>query len=323
MYNILKQLREEANLTQETVADQLGVSVNTVQNWERTGKITKESLHDLLDIYEIDHLTRNRVVLSVFGDNRTFENIDTTNNFPEFLFNDRPDVLSFARGAVLTADEMDLFGYLYYVDNRCPYEPSIFKYYGGYFHARRLFADIWERIGAISKKSNSYFASFVYNYGMSHPGTSFNFVTQDKETILKYIKYIPCLEDSKIDIEGLYEKCKAVVDPVLLGTTTEIFVHCKDMPELIRNMVDAHSNYKSAPSYYTKLDKISSQCIIIEEKEKSDDEYIKRREQYLSDRKAYDEHPDLYDRAPSFKYEYEYWLKLTEIGEQYIKWMES
>ena len=88
-------------------------------------------------------------------------------------------------------------------------------------------------------------------------------------------------------------------------------------------MVDAHSNYKSAPSYYTKLDKISSQCIIIEEKEKSDDEYIKRREQYLSDRKAYDKHPDLYDRAPSFKYEYEYWLKLTEIGEQYIKWIES
>ena len=45
--------------------------------------------------------------------------------------------------------------------------------------------------------------------------------------------------------------------------------------------------------------------------------------QYLSDREAYDKHPDLYDREPSFKYEYEYWLKLTEIGEQYIKWMES
>lgn len=34
MDNILKKLREEAGLTQETVADELGVAVNTIQNWE-------------------------------------------------------------------------------------------------------------------------------------------------------------------------------------------------------------------------------------------------------------------------------------------------
>ena len=64
MYNILKQLREEANLTQETVADQLGVSINTVQNWERTGKITKESLHDLLPSSVCQHI-KAELLLSI------------------------------------------------------------------------------------------------------------------------------------------------------------------------------------------------------------------------------------------------------------------
>lgn len=145
---ILKQLRDEANLTQETVADRLRVSVNTIQNWERTGKITKESLHDLLDLYGTDHLTRNRVVISIFGDNRTPEQKITIDNFPEFLFNGRPDIVSAARRVVLSANEMELFGYTYYMDGfegeygygprRWPLEYSLFKDYGGYFATMKL-----------------------------------------------------------------------------------------------------------------------------------------------------------------------------------------
>lgn len=46
---VLKQLHQDANLTQETLAEQLDVSVNTIQNWERTNKISKDkqkSLHN-------------------------------------------------------------------------------------------------------------------------------------------------------------------------------------------------------------------------------------------------------------------------------------
>ena len=84
--NILKKLREELGLTQETVADELEVSVNTIQNWERTGKIAKESLHGLLDLYGVDQTMRSRVVLSVFGDNCTEKKNVGVDNFPYFLF---------------------------------------------------------------------------------------------------------------------------------------------------------------------------------------------------------------------------------------------
>lgn len=92
--DILKKLRDEANLTQEAVATELNVTVNTVQNWERTGRITKESLHQLLDLYKVSSSKRDGVVLTIFGDDREVEKENAVDNFPEFLFADRPDVVA-------------------------------------------------------------------------------------------------------------------------------------------------------------------------------------------------------------------------------------
>ena len=76
-------------------------------------------------------------------------------------------------------------------------------------------------------------------------------------------------------------------------------------------------------TYELKLDEISNQCFTIIKKEHSDSVYLAEKEQYRLDRKAYDEHPNLYECEPSFDYEFDYWLELTEIGRQYIEWMES
>ena len=340
MENLLKQLREEANLTQETVADQLGVSVNTIQNWERTGKITKESLHDLLDVYGTDHLTRNRVVLSIFGDTRSPEQKSTVDNFPEFLFNGRPDILSVAKAAVLSADEMELFGYTYYMDGingsneeygygprRWPLEYSLFKDYGGYFHTMRFIASIKGRVGEYSSVSSGRdsrsLARSVYNYGLSHPGVAFSLVTMDKGWIMDNIRNLPNLDGTGTDIRSLYDQCKAVEDSFLLGTTDN---GCNEynLPDVIKSIVKVNNSYYQKDNIYElKLDEICSQCIIIDKVESADNDYVMRKEQYLSDRRAYEEHPDLYDREPSFKYEFEYWLRLTDLGKKYINWVES
>lgn len=334
--NILKQLRDEASLTQESVANSLGVSVNTIQNWERTGKISKEQLHDLLDLYGTDHLTRNRVVLSVFGDTRTPEQKSEVDNFPEFLFSGRPDIVSVARGAVLSADEMELFGYTYYMDGingsnndyghgprRWPLEYSLFKDYGGYFHTMRMINSIQGRIGAYLGKEGTSLARVVYNYGLSCPGASFSLVSMDKGWMIENIKYLPYLDGTGTDLIGLFDKCKAVEDSFLLGTTSE---GCNeyDLPDVIKSIVKVNNSYyQKDKTYELRLDEICSQCIIIDKVESSDNDYVMRKEQYLSDRKAYYEHPDLYDREPSFKYEFEYWLRLTDIGKKYIHWVES
>lgn len=127
--DILKKLRDEANLTQEAVATELNVTVNTVQNWERTGRITKESLHQLLDLYKVSSSKRDGVVLTIFGDDREVEKENAVDNFPEFLFADRPDVVATVRNAVLSAEEMELFGYAYYMWHCCGGE------YGGWSQA--------------------------------------------------------------------------------------------------------------------------------------------------------------------------------------------
>lgn len=164
--DILKKLRDEANLTQEAVAAELSVSVNTVQNWERTGRITKESLHQLLDLYKVSSSKRDGVVLTIFGDDREVEKENAVDNFPEFLFADRPDVVAAVRNAVLSADEMELFGYAYYMWNCCggeygygpkhwPIEYAVFEKYGGYFATQKAIENIKEKNWGLYKRNRS------------------------------------------------------------------------------------------------------------------------------------------------------------------------
>lgn len=68
MNNILKSLRLQAGLTQEQVAELVDVTTNTVQNWERNYKFSSsEQLHKLLDIYNVDEITRLKVILAVYS----------------------------------------------------------------------------------------------------------------------------------------------------------------------------------------------------------------------------------------------------------------
>lgn len=65
--NILKSLRKRLGLTQELVAEKVGVSVNTLQNWENGGRIRNPShLNKLMDIYGIGENLRQMIVLSIY-----------------------------------------------------------------------------------------------------------------------------------------------------------------------------------------------------------------------------------------------------------------
>lgn len=344
MNNILKQLREKANLTQESVAERLRISVNTIQNWERTNRLAKESLHDLLDIYEVNEVTRNQVVLEIFGDSRYKESGDDCNsNFPEFLFAGRPDIVLAARRAVLTIEEMELFGYTYYVSvtNRTngnysggphcwPLEYAVFKNHGGYFRTMNLINGIEGRIGEYYNVSLSGIqrepglSAVAYNYGLRNPGMPFSFCQLSKEKIANEVKNLPGLEGPQVDLGNLYEKCKALAEPVLVGTSEEDFLRNENIPGIIREMLHINGAYHwSSRSYELNLDEICSQCIVMEKREEEEIRYCQKKEQYLSDKAAYDKHPDLYDREPVFDPKYKYWLCLTELGKQYISWYES
>lgn len=335
--NILKKLREELGLTQETVADELEVSVNTIQNWERTGKIAKESLHGLLDLYGVDQMMRSRVVLSVFGDNCTEKKNVGVDNFPYFLFVERPDISSAARRAILSSEEMDLFGYSYYMSrvdnsnrgygpNRWPMEYSVFEKYGGYFVTMKMINEIEEKLGDYIKPADktASLSELVYDFGLRFPGRSFNYCSLSKEDISETVYKLPNLEGKQIDISRLYSYCKAVREPVCIGTSKKSYLRDDTIPDIICNIVEVRGGYYSKNTdYEIRLTDVSAMCFCLEKKESEEQEYILKREQYLSDRKAFDEHPGLYDKEPRFEYQFVYYLKLTELGEEYLNWYES
>lgn len=177
--NILKPLREKANVTQEFVADKLNVSVNSVQNWERNDKIQPEILHQLLDLYKVDKATRDSTVLSIFGRNEESEE-DPIDNFPYFLFRDRPDIINAAQKAVLSIEEMELFGYSCYIEKtyKKKYNYFDFKEFGGYFNSMKMIKDIKHKIGDyLGTINHSYCSLFelVYDHGIKYPNTPFSF----------------------------------------------------------------------------------------------------------------------------------------------------
>lgn len=340
--DILKKLRDEANLTQEAVAAELSVSVNTVQNWERTGKITKESLHQLLDLYKVSSSKRDGVVLTIFGDDREVEKENAVDNFPEFLFADRPDVVATVRNAVLSAEEMELFGYAYYMWHCCggeygygpkhwPIEYAVFEKYGGYFATQKAIKNIKEKIGDYTKvnkddyysKGKGGICEAVYEFGVNNPGKGFSFVKLPKKVIIEEIGNLCNLAD--VDIYDLYKQCKLVKKPVRLdGKYDDGWNSSSVSIAAIVALPDRSYSFDRTKehAYELKLDEISNRCFTIIKKEHSDSVYLAEKEQYRLDRKAYDEHPNLYEREPSFDYEFDHWLELTEIGRQYIEWME-
>ena len=54
--------------------------------------------------------------------------------------------------------------------------------------------------------------------------------------------------------------------------------------------------------------------------EDTSDEYLKKKAQYESDLKAYNEHPGLYDHEPEFKLSARWILYVTDIGKKFVEW---
>ncbi len=71
---ILKALRKKAGLKQEEVAELMGVTPNTVSNWETLGKFKKSAdLHKLLELYQASQKERAIVLQLVYGDEKSNE----------------------------------------------------------------------------------------------------------------------------------------------------------------------------------------------------------------------------------------------------------
>ncbi len=115
-----------------------------------------------------------------------------------------------------------------------------------------------------------------------------------------------------------------------------IGIHRDFMEGCIKDRYAATKCYK----YNARLSKLCKKCFIIEQKESTNEEYLlrksvyllyqKERNAYLADPRTYIKkyidghikytHFDIIDNPPKFEYLYDAELKLTEYGQQYLKW---
>ncbi|MQN00731.1 MAG: XRE family transcriptional regulator [Lachnospiraceae bacterium] len=339
--NTLKKLRDETGMTQEAVAEKLEVSVSTLQGWERTERIPKESLHDLLDVYGVDQKTRDKTVLQIFGERREEADEAAVDNFPYFLFEDWPAIIDKVKHTVLTEEEMEIFGYTVYLakvnkknDSPCmwPMDYSFIREYGGSFAVQQKIRHIKSIIGNYEEKNESYyhqnndpFVDIIYQYGVENPDKGFSFMQMPVEFITDNLIRIPDISKD-YDISGLYQLCKAVEKPIHVGTTDKSYLDEEDLPEEICDIIQDGSNRwrsDNKPEYTLNLSAIEKKCIELYKQESDKEDYLQLKEQYMSDRKAYEAHPNLYDHEPKFEFKYDYWVKLTDLGREYIKWYEK
>lgn len=337
--NILQRLRNSAGMTQQSVADQLLVSVNTIQNWERSGNIAKESLHALLNLYGVSAATRNEAVLEIFGNASNNMEEKKEDHFPTFLFTDFPEVIKAAYALNFSVEEMEVFGYMYYMlTNKSggydtidfPYDYAFFKDHGGYYRTQNMIQAIRAKLGPLEIMFKSGYSTEKYNklynllndFGIRNPNMPFSFVASPKATIMEYVNYFPGGNSCCIDVERLIECCKTVeTGPLFIGTDS---AKAKDLPENIKKIISEndHSYYSRNREicYHINLSKVGKQCLAIQKKEYENEEYLTRKSVYLRDKAAYDEHPNLYDKAPVFVESYDYYLVLTDIGRKLIEW---
>lgn len=110
--NYIKRARNEAGLTQEEVAERMGVSKVAVQNWEKKGGIRRERLKKLSELYNVPIEE-----LSAALDANTDD--EGSDNWPDFLFEyndaegnsiDMEDNNSIASTLRLNLAQQELFG---------------------------------------------------------------------------------------------------------------------------------------------------------------------------------------------------------------------
>lgn len=332
MKSILKSLREEAGLTQEQVANLVDVSVNSIQNWERSEKLQPDSLHLLLDIYNVDKPTRERIVLEFFGRHEEPET-NYIDNFPYFLFRDRPDIIDAAKKAELSAEEVELLGYARYAKFRrsgCSgfMDYSDFKMFGGYFNTMRTVEDIKNKIGNFLESSRysevTSLFDMIYNHGLRHPNSTFSFVSQSKHSIIANIQNLPIYKkkEDRVDISGLYKLCCSAKICVKLGSNKDV---CREVIQLFGEILKEplYGYHRSRYDYQLDENSFFSRCFVIKKVENSDSDYFERKKQYLADKAAYDEHPLLFDKAPEFCFEFTAYLEMNDLGWKFIEWYES
>lgn len=333
LYLFLKNARERCNMTQEALAEKIGVTSTTIQNWE------KKTLPDISHWPAIlEQLNISRKEFLEHYENTALPDAEegSVPSFPDFLFPD--NMVNQIKMMKLTADEQELLGLeeLYSVTyntdgayklkvtktGSLPTLPYEYVRRVGAFHIMNLSDSLHKKIGE--------HRNYVIAQIKTNPEKSFDVLKCSAVQLLELCDNIT-LEREKVDYWG----CR-VNEPYSLGSEV------RNIVKLLERIADAdnslviaetnknhnkHSEYEDwvqCNDYSSYIDGITfhdRRLTKIVKKESQNPDYLEAKEKYEKDKRFYEEHASMMDHAPvPPKYQGTKNVEMTERGQQLLAW---
>lgn len=208
-----KALRKKSGLTQAELAEKVGVSENTIQNWE-SGKTDPKGDNwkrymqalGITDQAEIKRIISERTEATYIKD------IETADNVPYFLFEDKPEQIDIIKNCYASAEELDMLGYEYYLapkgrivsdmNVRFPMDYVFFEKHGGFNQTTKIMNDAKKRLGKLREDA--------IKYAVENPGCEYRLVSFDKEKLLDMIGVLIDKKGLRSELKKLYDHLKTI-----------------------------------------------------------------------------------------------------------------
>lgn len=333
LYLFLKNARERCNMTQEALAEKIGVSPTTIQNWE------KETLPDKNHWSAI--IERLKLSKEEFFEHYANTALPDKEDrsalpFPDFLFPD--EMVERIKIMRLTADEQELLGLeelysaTYNMDGdyrfkvrKTGFSPTLpYEYVRrvGAFHIMNLSDSLHKKIGG--------YRDYVMAQIRINPEKTFDIFKCSAAQLLDLCDKIT-LEHEKKTVGG-YRKSETYNWGSEVRHIIELLECIADADNslVIAETNEDHDKY-SRNDDWVKLDNYSpyvdsvtfhgEQLIKIVEKESQNPDYLEAKEKYEKDKRFYEEHASMMDHAPvPPKYQGTKNVEMTERGQQLLAW---
>lgn len=324
LYLFLKNARERCNMTQEALAEKIGVTSTTIQNWE------KKTLPDIAywpAILKQLNLSRDEFFEHYENTALPDEEEGSVSSFPDFLFPD--NMVNQIKMMKLTADEQELLGLeeLYSVTynmdgvykfkvtetGSLPTLPYEYVRRVGAFHIMNLSDSLHKKIGEhrnyviaqIKTNPEKLFDVFKcsavqllhlcddikINYYSNSADRAYNWGTE----LRNILKLLECIADADNSL-------------VIAEANKDCWPSCWK----------ERDNYSS---FAKSIESHSEQWMKIVEKESENPDYLEAKEKYEKDKRFYEEHASMMDHAPvPPEYHGTKNVEMTERGQQLLAW---
>lgn len=324
LYLFLKNARERCNMTQEALAEKIGVSITTIQNWEKETLPDKNHWPAILE-----QLNLSREEFFEHYENTALPDAEegSVPSFPDFLFPD--NMVNQIKMMKLTADEQELLGLeelysaTYNMDEdyrfkvtktgSLPTLPYEYVRRVGAFHIMNLSDSLHKKIGEhrnyviaqIKMKSEKPFDIFkcsavqllhlcdeievdYYNDCRHH---HYNWGTE----LRNIIKLLECIADAD--------------NSLVIAEANN------------NHWTNNWKEYDNYSSFAESIESHSEQWMKIVEKESENPDYLEAKEKYEKDKRFYEEHASMMDHAPvPPEYHGTKNVEMTERGQQLLAW---